>query len=173
MPFYLVWGQNSAQLKGYDGQQWVEGQLAFPVSFPGDTTDPQFITLQSSAAKNQTFETLIGVGFYLIGADAPMVQTQWPYLGNGYSPARPSLNGGFEISFDGGQSWTRFTTSVGWQQNRSTWIPLPQIAIGSVGLAGQLSPYDVAHLAVRYVLPPNLSLNKVLDVQLAVGFEIA
>lgn len=173
MPFYLVWGQNTNMLKGFDGQNWVEGQLTFPISFPGDVSDPQFFSLQSSAAKNQTFETLIGVGFYLIGADVAAVQGEWPYLGNSYSPARPDFNGGIEISFDGGLSWIRFTTTAGWKADRSTWIPLPEIALGAAGLAGQLSPYDIASLTIRYVLPPNLSMNKVLDVQLAVGFEIA
>ena len=41
------------------------------------------------------------------------------------------------------------------------------------GVAGQLGAFDTANLLVRYVVPPQVTLTKVLDVQLAVGFEIA
>jgi hypothetical protein len=160
--FNLVWSQNSENIS----------QLTFPITFPGVTTDGLPVLLLTSAALNQTFETLTSVAFYLIGSDVPVVQGEWPYLGNAYSPARPDLNGGFEISFDGGNTWKRFNKTLGWQSDRSTWISLDQEAIGSAGFTGQLGPYDVANLVVRYVIPPGVTLSKILDVQLAVGCEV-
>jgi hypothetical protein len=172
-PFYLIWQQNGQLLRGYQNGEWVEGQLTFPIAFPGVTTDPQIITLQTSAAANQTYETLVDVGFYLVGSDVAMVQGQWPYLGDTYTPPQAQLNGGFEISFDGGNTWTLFTNTAGVANQPSTWIPLVATAIGSNGVNGQLGAFDVATLNVRYVIPPQVNLTKVLDVQLAAGFDIA
>jgi len=172
MPFFLIWNKNIELLRGMEGEDWVDGQLTFPISFPGTTLDGQQLTLRTSAAASSTFETLTNVGFYLTGEDAPIVQGAWPYLGENYSPKRPDLNGGFEISFDDGHSWTRFTNNAGLKTDRDSWIPLAQEAVGSAGIAGRLGPYDVANLVVRYVIPPSITLSKVLDVQLTVGFEI-
>jgi len=172
-PFYLIWRQNGTLIQGYDGTAWVSTGLTFPIIFPGTTTDGQAISLQTSAAINGTFETLISVGFYLVGSDVPAVQNEWPYLGDVYTPTRPEMSGGFEISFDGGSTWTRFSKTVGVESNRSTWIPLSELAIGSTGIAGQLGAFDAANLLVRYVVPPQVTLTKVLDIQLAAGFEVA
>lgn len=171
-PFYLIWQQAGTLLRGNDGVQWVDGELGYPIVYPGVTTNAQNLTLQSSAAFNLGLDTLINVCFFLTGSDVAMVQEEWPYLGDAYIPARPETNGGFEISFDNGSTWIRFNKTTGYQADRSTWIPLSELAVGSSGFAGVISPYDSASVAVRFVIPPGVTISKILDIQLSVDFEV-
>ena len=39
-PFYLIWQEGTTVLEGYDGANWIDGQLTFPIVFPGITTTP-------------------------------------------------------------------------------------------------------------------------------------
>jgi hypothetical protein len=161
MAFGLVWKYLDAPVTA----------VASPVSFPGTITPPQAVQLRSSAIDTQTFESLSRVQFYLRGPDAAEVQRAWPYAGD---PTRQSeLDGGFEISFDGGNRWIRFNLQTGLQSDPSTWITLPAFAVGEQGQDGLLSPYDIAHLSLRYVIPPSGSINKVYDVVLAASFDIS
>jgi hypothetical protein len=171
-PFYLIWKSNSVLLAGYNTPMWLDGELTFPIIFPGTTTAAQNLALSSSAATNQTFETLINVAFYLSGTDVPVVQGQWPYLLDAYGNSTSVVTGGFEISFNNGLTWSRFSNEVGLGDSPSTWLPLPQEAVGSVGTAGQIGAFDTAHMLVRYVIPPAVSLTKVLDIRLEVGCEV-
>jgi hypothetical protein len=171
-PFYLIWQRDDLLLRGFDGQAWVDGKAVFPITFPGRKTAVLPVTLRSSARDSHTFETLSDVRFYLTGTDVPLVQGTWPYYGNAFTPARPELNGGFEVSFDGGRLWTRFSRDVGYEADPATWVSLPALAVGLNGIAGQLGPFDQAHLLVRYVVPPQAIDFKVLDLQLAVDCDI-
>jgi len=33
-PFYLIWQEGTTVLEGYDGANWIDGQLTFPIVFP-------------------------------------------------------------------------------------------------------------------------------------------
>lgn len=172
-PFYLIWQRDDLLLRGRAAEAWVDGQAVFPITFPGRKTEALSLTLRSSARDSHTFETLTNVRFYLTGADVPIVQAAWPAYGNAFTPARPELSGGLEVSFDQGHSWTRFSTTVGYESNPATWLELPAIAVGLGGTAGQLGPFDQAHLLVRFVVPPQATEFKVFDLQLAVDCDIA
>jgi len=172
MPFYLVWQRDDRLLRGHEGQAWVDGKLTFPITFPGHTTDPVPVTLRSSARDSLTFETLMNVRLYLTGTDVPLVQETWPYYGDAFTPARPELNGGFEVSFDNGHAWSRFSKEVGHASDAATWLLLPAGPVGFDGIAGQLRFADQAHLLVRYTIPPQAADFKVLDIQLAVDCDI-
>lgn len=174
--FYLIWEQNGSLLQGVDpsSKKWTAGSLVYPVSFPGSLSIPQVATLRSSARATNTLETLSGVKLYLTGntSDLSIVQGQWPYLGNSFTPSRPELNGGMEISFDGGRSYTRFSNEVGLEATSATWITLPAVSVGLNGIAGQLGPFDQAHFLLRFNIPQGATLYKVPDVRLAADFDI-
>jgi hypothetical protein len=82
------------------------------------------------------------------------------------------VTGGVEISFDNGLTWNRFSNTVGLARTPSTWLVLPQEAVGSVGTAGQIGAFDTAHMLVRYVIPPSVTLTKILDVQLQIDCDV-
>lgn len=172
MPFSLVWKRGDQVLRGPDGLTRVEGRAEFPITFPGRVAEAVPLLLGSSARDSHTFETLTNVRFYLTGTDVPTVQGLWPSVGDAFTPARPELNGGFELSFDQGRSWTRFSPTVGNEAVPATWVPLPAIAVGLNGIDGQLGPFDQAHLLVRYAVPSLIVDFKVFDIQLAVDCDI-
>jgi hypothetical protein len=167
-PFYLIWQYNDAVIRGQQDGSWVDGELTFPVSFPGEYSSALRVTLRSSARDTGTFETLQGLKLYLQGSDAAVVQQQWPVI----SADRPELNGGFEISFDNGRTYTRFDATHGLESNVSTWLTVPASAIGLDGQNGILGPFDQAHFLVRYRIPPTATLFGKLDIRLAAGFDI-
>lgn len=148
------------------------GMPGFPITFPGRSTEALPLGLRSSARETQTFETLTSVRLYLAGADVPIVQELWPSYGDAHSPARPELNGGFELSFDGGRSWTRFSKTVGYAPDPSTWVLLPACALGLDGQDGILKPFDRAHLLARYVVPPQADQYRVFDIRLMVDVDV-
>jgi hypothetical protein len=176
--FNLIWSQNGTVIRGTG----LDGQLVVPVGFPGEVTAAYQVTLHSSAQANGTLDILSGVKFYLTGAvaDLATVQGSWPNLGFAFSPPRNEMNGGLQISFDG-STWHTFskvqpgvTGSVGFgdQNDPTTWIPLPSIAIGSDGTDETLGPFDVATLYLRYIIPATATAFKVFDLQLAVDCDI-
>ena len=172
-PSYFIWSQNGTMLRGYANENWVPGNLVFPVGFPGMVSPVQSLTLQSSASAQGSLETFNNVKFYLTGdpADLALVQGSWPTLGSAYTPARTDLNGGFEISFDG-SNYTRFSNTVGLASDPTTWITLPAIATGSSGANGVLGAYDTAQIFVRYAIPSSVTTYKTLNIQLAVDADI-
>ena len=66
-PLDLIWSQNGSILHGLNDGAFDLGSLVFPVSFPGEATDPLTVTLQSSAQVNGTFDILSNVRFYPLG----------------------------------------------------------------------------------------------------------
>ena len=175
-PFNLTWSQNGSIIRGYTNGAYVEGSLVFPVSFPGSISEPLTVTLNSSAQANGTYDILQNIKFFLTGDpdDLATVQGGWPTLGNAFTPPRPEMNGGLQISFDG-STWTTFvsgSSGVGDQNYPSTWIELPAVAIGAGGIAGTLGPFDIALFYMRYVLPATTTTYKVFDINLAVDCDI-
>jgi hypothetical protein len=173
--FYLIWEQPDITLRGYAATTgWVDGGLSFPVCFPQRYSEAKIVTLRSSARDSGTLETLKSVKFYLTGNATDLIQVQetWPYYGSSFSPNRVELNGGFEISFDEGRTYTRFSKTAGYASDPSTWISLPASAVGLNGIAGQLGPYDRARIYMRYRVPQQATNYKLLDVRLAVDFDI-
>lgn len=162
MPFQLIWT---------DASNNTLTQATFPISFPGVITPPQQLQVHSNAAALQTFETLIDVKFYLTGtaADVNTVQNVWTTLG----PAnQPQLNGGYDISFDYGQTYSRFNATTGVQSKPLTWIPLPAKAVGIQGANQTLGAFDIAHLMIRMVIPPGITQFQKMDVRLGMDFDI-
>jgi hypothetical protein len=161
-PFQLIW---------LDGSGNVLPAAVFPIAFPGTTSPPQLIQLRSNAAVLQTYETLVGVSFFLVGDtdDINTVQNLWPTLGG---VSQSGLNGGYDISFDSGRTFIRFDPTHGVQGNQSSWIELPAEAIGSQGTVGVLGAFDTAHLIVRVVVPPGATQYQSFAIQLGVDFDI-
>lgn len=161
-PFQLVWSDVSNNILT---QKW------FPISFPATTSIPQQLQVRSNASTLQTFETLTGVKFFLTGdpTDVDTVQNIWPNLGD---INKPELNGGVEISFDFGRTYTRFDQTHGLESSPATWISLPVEAVGTQGAFETLGAFDTAHLIVRYVIPPGAIQFKSLDIRLALDFDI-
>ncbi len=176
--FHLVWQKDEALLKGYDysADSWVDGQLTFPVSHPGRYSDTKIITLRSSARDQGTLDVLTSVKLYLTGSseDLEQIIEVWPFI----SETKPELNGGFEISFDEGRTYTRFqyvsggSSNVGYEGDSTTWLTLPSEAIGLNGITGQLGPFDRAKMYVRFKIPPQATNYNLLDIKLAVDCDV-
>lgn len=172
-PSYFVWSKNGTLIRGFHNGSWVDGNLTFPIAFPGAPSQTDIITLQSSASSEGSLETFRNVKLYLTGdpADIAVVQGLWPNLGNAYTPPRTEMNGGFEISFDG-SNFIRFSKTVGWEADPSTWITLPAISVGQQGQAGILGAFDTAQFYVRYVIPSVAGVYKTFNLQLAADADI-
>jgi hypothetical protein len=188
-PFTITWEQNGSILHGYGlvetsppAEEYIEGSLIFPISFPSVTTNPIQVTLKSSALANGTFDILSNVRFYLSGDpdDLNIVQNIWPNLDFSFSPPLPELSGGLQISFDG-VNWTTFSIAqpdvagsvgVGDINDSTTWLLLPALAIGPNGSDGVLGPFDVATIYLRYVIPPGATQYQVFDVSLSIDCDV-
>jgi hypothetical protein len=170
--FYLIWTYNTQEVTGYNSG-WVNNPVYFPISYPGITTGVYSMTLQSSALSTGTMETVTNVSFYLDGdaLDLQIVRDLWTVLGNVAVPSRPELSGGVEISFDNGNTFTRFDSNVGNKNLPETWIPLPASATSS-GIAGQIGPYDIATMLVRWVIPPGATEYKLFQVGVNVDCDV-
>lgn len=173
-PSYFVWKQNGLLLRGRLNDGWVDGNLAFPVGFPGVPNTTQTLLLSSSASSEGTLETFRNVKLYLTGdpGDIAIVQGLWPTYGNSYNPPRTEINGGLDISFDGA-NYTRFSSTVGWEADPSTWLTLPAVAIGLNGTDGVLGAYDSAQILIRFTIPYVADLFKTYNIQLAADADIA
>lgn len=161
-PFSLIWSNSSGVPITSAG---------FPVGFPGTISTAQILEVASNAIALQTYESLVGVGFFLVGDanDINTVQNIWPTLGG---TTQPQLNGGIDISFDGGQTYTRFDSTHGVQGTPSTWIYLPAVSVGAQGTAETIGAFDTAHFIVRYVIPPGATQFGILNISLGLGFDI-
>ncbi len=161
-PFQLIWTDESNN---------VLTEQAFPIGFPGTTSVPEQLQVHTNAATLQTYETLTGVKFFLTGDadDLNIIQNIWPSLGGS---TRPELNGGLDISFDFGQTYTRFDSTHGLETDPSSWIPLPAEAVGAQGTDETLDAFSTAHFILRYVIPPGATQFEKFDIRLALDFDI-
>jgi hypothetical protein len=174
-PFYLIWKQNGIILTGKDNSgNYINNASVFDINYPGNISEPQVLTVSSSAQTEQTFNTLKNVGIYLTGdpVSLEIVQQLWPTLGNGFVPVRTDLNGGFQISFDGGRNYTTFDPSTGVEGSPDTYIPLPGLAVGINGEDGTLGAFDTATFIVRILIPPGAVEYQQLKIALALDFNI-
>lgn len=175
MSFYLQWLHNNQLVQGFDpANGFTPGQLVFPVAFPGQFSDPLSVFLSTTAMQSQTFETLKNVQLYLEGddEDIEVVQQNWPYLGLGYSPRRKDLEGGLEISFDGGRSYTRFSVDQGYRSDPNSWITVPAVSIGYGASDGVLTAFDRASFLVRMVVPPHAKDTRLFNLRLEVSCDV-
>jgi hypothetical protein len=120
--------------------------------------------MSSSSHDLQTFDTFRNVKLYLTGdpAQIAIVQGLWPTQG-----------GGLFISYDGGKTYTPFTTSYGYESNPATWVLLPAVAIGLGGLDGILGPFDSANLVLKYIIPEQANQYQIYNVSLTADFDVA
>jgi hypothetical protein len=163
-PFYLIWKEGQVVVHDLDNP----GASRFGINFPGRVTKAKLVSVSSSGLANDELRTLTNVKLYLDGEDSAIVQLDWPTRGG---VNRPDLSGGLEISFDGGQTYTRFSATKGLKGDSSTWIDLPAIAIGLQGTDNQLGPFDTAQMYLRMILPPDAD-TKPYDVYLEADFDI-
>jgi hypothetical protein len=196
-PFNLIWSQNGSVIHGYTSGVYNEGSLVFPISFPSITSDPQKITLISSALANGTFDILSNVRFYLTGTEADLNIVQgytptdlpipeggwpigWPNLGLVGGNNNTELNGGLQISFDG-INWTTFSSvqagavgsvSVGDLSDYDSWVVLPAISVGLNGSDGIIGPFDTATMYLRYIIPPGADNYQLFNIALACDVDI-
>lgn len=162
IPFQLIWTDVSGNNLS---QSW------FPIGFPNTSSPSQQLQVKSNAITLGTFETLTNVKVFLTGNgdDLQAVQNEWPVLGGAI---KPELNGGYDVSFDFGRTYTRFDSQHGLETDPNTWITLPQQAIGVQGVDGVLGAFDIAHLLVRVIVPPGATEYRKLDIRLALDFDI-
>jgi len=161
--FYLNWTQGTAVLTGRVNLVFQQNEAVSGISFPGNETIPINVFMSSSARDKQTFDTLSNTRLYLTGdlTQIATVQTVWPPLG-----------GGLFISYDGGRTYTGFSTTYGYQPNPSTWPIVPAISIGLNGQDGVLGPFDSANFILKFVIPDQATQYQVYDISLTADYDV-
>jgi len=157
--FSFIWTKDGVEAYGPD----TSDGWRFPISFAGAMTDPVNFVLTTTALASQNYETAHNLKFYLAGAaaDVDLVQNQWP-----------AQSGGLDISFDRGQSWTRFSPTAGLFSVPATWLMLPVGATGHATQDGVLDPFDTAQLMLRFVIPAQWTGTRLLSLQLGIDCDI-
>ena len=171
----LIWQQNTTILKSGA----VCKPLVLPVTFPATTGTTQKLVLSTSAVADGTFASLVNLKLYLQG-DPDQLNTLlnvWPNYGSGTTPQQPELNGGIEISFDGGYSFQRLGAlpggeNFGLADDPTTWITVPASCIVPGTTDGVLGPFDLATLSVRYIVPPLADQFQIFNVRLEAAFDV-
>jgi hypothetical protein len=161
---YLNWTQGSAVLIGLVNLVFQENQCVQGITFPSHETTPVNVRMSSSSHDLQTFDTFRNVKLYLTGdpKQIAVVQGVWPTQG-----------GGLFISYDGGKTYTAFSTTYGYEAAPSTWVLLPAVAVGLNGLNGVLGPFDSANLVLKYVIPEQATQYDIYNIQLTADFDVA
>jgi len=172
MPLNLIWKFNGNTIR--DGS--TDGSLIHPINFPGVTGDTQEVSLQTTAQADQTFASLTGLQLYLQGdpGQLDILLNVWP----AYNLARPDLNGGLEISFDGGASFHRFgfcplcQERHGDPEDPSTWLTVPAVAISPSDGDGVLGAFATVRMLLRYRIPPQADQFQIFKVRLEATFDV-
>jgi len=172
---YINWWINGTQVVGFNssGTKVLTG-LSLPVSFPGTTTQGTAITMTSSSVDLHTLETFTNVRFYLGGDTDQLAFIQGPSNNSEVIPWTENITspGGVQISFDGGKTFTLFDQTHGYIGDPSTWIILPEIAVGTGGADGVLGPYDMASMIVQVTIPELADQLQMISVNLNVDFDV-
>jgi len=53
-PFYLIWQEGNNRHEGYDGANWIDGQLTFPIGVPRHHDQRRWRFSLSSSASVQS-----------------------------------------------------------------------------------------------------------------------
>lgn len=165
IPLGVIWRDAAKVFRGYDSNGALQSQSCFHgVLHPGQTSTVKQIWLQSTCGIRQSLEIFRNVKLYLQPpADSKtLLLSTWP-----------ALNGGVDISFDRGVTWTTFSETAGNPDDATTWLPLPAGAIGLSAQAGTLTPNDTAVLYLRVRMPQQANSDLVrYRFSLAVDFEV-
>lgn len=147
----------------------VSNRLYLPVTTPASSPKPVNLSFYVQSDPGQT-DNLANVRFYLDGDPGTLeaVQTTWPAI----STTQTALNGGLDISFDGGRTYTRFSTTYGYKQDPATWPLLPASATSFSSQDGVLDAFDAANLTLRLVVPPSATEFGTLDLSLGTLFDV-
>lgn len=162
---YINWTQGSGVLIGLNSSRvFIETEAVAGISFPNNSTVPLNVMMASSARDLGTFDTLINVKLYLTGDpdEINTVQNIWPNQG-----------GGLFISYDGGKTYTVFSSTYGYKTTPSTWVPLPAACLGLGGVEGILSPFSSANLVLKFVIPEQATQYQIYDIQITADFDVA
>jgi hypothetical protein len=156
--------QGTAVLIGLVNTVFQENPCIEGITFPSNSTAPVNVRMSSSSHDLQTFDTFRNVKLYLTGDPNQIatVQGLWPTQG-----------GGLFISYDGGKTYTPFTTTYGYEADPTTWVLLPAVAVGLGGLNGILGPFDSANLVLKYVIPEQADQYQIYDIQLTADFDVS
>lgn len=162
--FFIEWDQGLTVLIGLVNGVFQQTEAVAGISFPGYTTIPIQVTMASSGRSLRTFDTLINTKLYLTGnpAEIETVQVTWP-----------SMGGGLYISYNGGKTYTPFTTTYGYQSDPSTWPLIPAEAIGLNGADGVLSFLQSANFVMKFIIPVKATQYQIYDIALTCDFDVA
>lgn len=162
--FFLEWDQGTAVLIGLVDMVFQQNEAVDGISFPGNSTIPISISMASSARGLQTFDTLRNTKLYLTGDPTQIatIQTVWPPLG-----------GGLFISYDGGKTYTAFSSTYGYQADPTTWPLVPAVSIGLNGEDGVLGPFDSAMFVLKFVIPEAATQYQIYDIALTADFDVS
>jgi hypothetical protein len=158
MPYQVIWTLNGVV---------VPTQAYMSVGFPSLVSGPVTLTVASPAGINNTKEILTNIQFFLDGPDADLLQS-WTTINS----IKTTLNGGVEISFDGGLTWSRFNATTGLKSNKATWVQLPGAAISEIATDGTLTPNDSGTILLRLVIPPSFSDYRVISFLIGTDFDV-
>lgn len=167
-----------------------DGYLITPPITPDHYTESRIIELTTSAVMTGVMERLEKVRLYVTGNpdDVATVMSVWPFLGRQQGqPRRDELNGGLEISYDGGRTWQRFKYAANNADpdypnygneadalgtDNTKWATIPVVALGLGATSGVLDPFTTARFLLRWKIPPGADQFHVFDVTLEAAFEI-
>jgi hypothetical protein len=186
---HLIWEKSDgATVKGLaectvqsaSSKLMVDTDLNHGVVAPGETTDPQIVTVRTFSWTNNGDPTsaITDAGLYLdayysvdptytaetnksfCGDVASMTFGDYESAGGSHTPAADlayllgwgdAATGGVEVSFDLGQSWNAFTTSAG--SSIATALPVLASCMNIGAVNGQLEPGDRARIYIRLKVP--------------------
>lgn len=168
MSIFLGWQSTGVIIQG---EVTPEGLISFPVITPGVATAPLSLLFYLDPESTTPVNTLENIKIYLGGdvASVNIIQNIWPALGGS---AREDLNGGLEISFDQGNSYTRFNSTVGLASNPASWIILPAGATSFSEIDGVMSNSDAAGILIHLIVPPGATQYQKLSFQIQVDCDV-
>lgn len=182
--FNLIWKESGNLVR----QAGKDDQLVWAPSAPGVIGEPRIIEVSASGLNIS--ERLEKVRLYVTGnpADVNTVMSVWPFLGRQPGqPRRDELNGGLEVSFDGGRTWQRFKYAAGNSDpdypnygyeadalgtDPARWATLPSVAIGLTASDGVLRNFDTGRFLLRWKIPAGANQFHIFAVTVEAAYDI-